>query len=139
VSANRTWTILLASAVLGAGLASYATAQTAERPALRTGGSSLKTCIETTFGASWTAYNDHTILVRSGRNAFRVTTNRCPHLADPLPRISTVLRGGSSICSPQDVRLYVSDSADTAPVPCFIQSIAPVTEADARALEKTRR
>jgi hypothetical protein len=109
-----------------------------EPPATRTGPTNLRACIDAT-SATWTPYDDHTILVRSNGRAFLVTTNRCPRLADPLPRLITRLMGGSQICSPRDVRLSVADSADTIPVPCFIQSIAPMTEEQARALERQRR
>ena len=109
-----------------------------EPPAQRSGAATLISCIDQT-SASWTAYDDHTILVRDGARAFQITTNRCPRLADPLPRISVILEGGSTICSPRDVRLQVSDSADSIPTPCFPQSITPLTLEQARALEARKR
>ena len=126
--------ILLA---LGCALAGAAAAAP-EPPAGRGEPASLRACIDPTFTSSWTPYDDHTILVRSGGHAFRVTTNRCPRLADPLPRISTEVMGGSSICSPHDVHLSVSDSADSIPTPCFIQSITPLSEDQAKVLEARR-
>jgi hypothetical protein len=96
-------------------------------------------CIDTTMGPNWIALNDHTILVDAGRDAFKVTTNVCPHLADALPRINTVIRGGTSICGPHDVQLFVSDSADRGPVPCFVQSIEPISLDQARALRRAHR
>ncbi len=104
----------------------------------RSDAASLRSCIDQT-SASWTPYDDHTILVREGARAFQVTTNRCPRLADPLPRITVILAGGSLICSPRDVRLQVSDSADSIPTPCFPQSITPLTQEQARALETRKR
>ena len=110
-----------------------------EPPAGRGDASSLRNCIDSTFTTSWTPYDDHTILVRSGGRTFRVTTNRCPRLADPLARITTEVEGGTSICSPHDVHLSVSDSADSIPTPCFVQSITPLSEAQAKALVASRR
>jgi hypothetical protein len=110
-----------------------------EPPANRGDASSLRSCIDPQYASSWTPYDDHTILVHSGRQVFQITTNRCPRLADPLARITTKVLGGSSICSPHDVQLSVSDSADTMPAPCFVQSITPLTEEQARAIETRRR
>lgn len=97
----------------------------------------LRACIDAA-GASWTPYDDHTILVRSNGRPFLVTTNRCPRLAGPTPRIITKMQGGISICSPHDVWLSVGDGAGI-PTPCFVQSIAPITEEQARALEHRSR
>ena len=125
---------------LGCALVFAAVAAAAPEPPVgRSDTASLKNCIEPTFTSSWTPYDDHTILVRSGGHTFRVTTNRCPRLADPLARITTEMTGGSSICSPHDVHLFVSDSADSIPSPCFVQSITPLSEDQAKALEATRR
>jgi hypothetical protein len=77
----------------------------------------LKICIERNMATSWRPDGDHAVLVDSGRHTFRLTTNSCPRLNDPLPTISTVVRGGDSICSAHDVQLYVNRS------PCFVQSI----------------
>jgi hypothetical protein len=99
---------------------------------------SLRNCIEATSTTSWTPYDDHTILVWSSGRAFQVTTNRCPRLADPLARLTKKISGGTSICSPHDVQLFVSDSADSIPSPCFIQSITPLTKDEAKAIESRR-
>ncbi len=120
------------------GLAVTLSAAAPEPPAGRSDAASLRSCIDQT-SASWTPYDDHTILVRNGVRAFEVTTNRCPRLADPLPRITVILAGGSLICSPRDVRLQVSDSADSISTPCFPQSITPLTQEQAHALETRKR
>ncbi len=91
------------------------------------------------LGTSWMALDDHTILVRDGARAFRITTNSCPRLADALPRITVVLNGSSNICTPHDAKIYVSDSADRAGVPCFAQSIDALSLDQARALEQAHR
>jgi hypothetical protein len=109
-----------------------------EPPANRGDATSLRSCIDPQYASSWTPYDDHTILVHSGRQVFQITTNRCPRLADPLARIDTKVLGGSSICSPHDVQLSVADSADTMPSPCFVQSITPLTQEQARAIESRR-
>jgi hypothetical protein len=123
---------LIASAALISSSVAVTTGDAASpsHPAMR------HACIDTTMGPNWVALNDHTILVDAGRDAFKVTTNVCPHLADALPRISTVIRGGTSICGPHDVQLYVSDSADRGPVPCFVQSIEPISLDQARDLRR---
>ena len=87
-------------------------------------------CIDASSGSSWTPYDDHTILVRSGGKTFQVTTNKCPALAAPLARITKDVQGGSLVCSPHDVRLHVSNGANGIPVPCFAQAITPFTEDD---------
>jgi hypothetical protein len=133
---SRVLDLLAAASVLV--FASAATAS-AEPPADRGSSSSLRACIDPpSSDTSWTPYDDHTILVRSGRQAFRITTNRCPSLADPLPRITTKVYGGSQICSPHDVQLFVSGGGESIPVPCFIQSITPLSEDQAKALERRR-
>jgi hypothetical protein len=101
--------------------------------------SNVRDCVDPpSANTSWTPYDDHTILVRSGSRSYQVTTSRCPRLADPLPKIITKVLGGSTICSPHDVRLYVGDSAESIPTPCFIQSITPLTEDQAKAIEQQR-
>ena len=112
----------------------------AEPPATRGESGQLRSCVDTpSQGGSWTPLDDHTILAWSGPRAFRITTNVCPRLADPLPRLTTVVRGGNTICSPHDVKLYVSDSADRRGTPCFVQSITPMSLEDAKALERAHR
>jgi len=95
-------------------------------------------CIDADNSTSWAPHDDHTILVRSGWRPFRVTTNTCPSLADPQARITKEIHGGSQICSPRDVRLYVARSGESISTPCFIKSITPLTQEEARALEKRR-
>jgi hypothetical protein len=129
---------VVAVACVLAGAAGVAAAAP-EPPANRGESSNLRQCIDPLSASSWTPYDDHTILVHSGGRDFQITTNRCPRLADPLARISTRMLGGSSICSPHDVQLLVSDGADTIAVPCFIQSITPLTADQAKALESRRR
>jgi hypothetical protein len=112
----------------------------AEQPANRSDAGSLRSCFEPpSAGTSWTPLDDHTILVRAGVRAFKVTTNSCPRLADPLARITVVIGGGTSICSPRDAHIYVSDSADRQGVPCFAQSISPVSLDEARMMEQAHR
>jgi hypothetical protein len=96
-------------------------------------------CIDADNSTHWAPHDDHTILVWSGRRPFKVTTNTCPSLADPLARITKEIHGGSQICSPRDVRLYVARSGQSISTPCFIQSITPLTPEEARAIEARRR
>lgn len=100
---------------------------------------SIRPCIDSLSTASWTAYDAQTVLVRSGGRAFRITTRRCPGLSRLMPQISTVIRGGSSICSPQDVELYVSEQPGPSSIRCFIDRIDPLTPAQLEALEAARR
>ena len=95
-------------------------------------------CIRETLSTSWIAHDERTVLVRDGARAFRVTTDRCPRLADPVPRITRILKGGSSICSPRDVELRVSDLADSFGSPCLVREITPISEVEAKALEARR-
>jgi hypothetical protein len=127
-------------AIISLALATTAAAQPqgSEPAATRQGGKSLRQCINTTFTTSWTPYDDTTILVDSGGRQFLVKTNRCSGLTSILPRIDTVMNGGSSICSPTDVQLYVSDSGIVR-MPCFIQSIQPLTADEARAFREAHK
>jgi hypothetical protein len=119
-------------------LAGAASAQTVEPPVSRGSSATLRSCINTSFISNWTPYDDHTILLRAGARGFKVTTNRCPGLTSALPQISAVLRGGSTICSPHDVQLYVSSSG-VGPIPCFVQSIQPLTAEETKAMENAGR
>lgn len=96
-------------------------------------------CIDAGDRTTWAPQDDHTILVRSGRRSFRVTTNTCPALADPLARITRELQGGAPICRPRDMRLYVARSGDPISTPCVIQSITPLSDEEASALRTRRR
>jgi hypothetical protein len=124
--------------LLAAGLAGSAAADPAKPPPSNT---SLPNgqCIDTTMSDNWEALDDHTLLVRVVGRAYRVTTSRCPSLASPLPRITTVMRGGSRICDIHDAQLYVANSGDVISTPCFMESIEPITLEAARALEKQKR
>jgi Family of unknown function (DUF6491) len=96
-------------------------------------------CIDTTFSNNWEPLDDHTLLVRTLGQAYRVTTSQCQSLAGPSPRITTVMRGGSSICSPVDADLYVSNDGDVISTPCLMQSIEPITPEQAKTLEQQSR
>jgi hypothetical protein len=124
----------LAPALLGG----VAVAQQPEPAAVRGTATSLRSCINTTFVTNWTPYDDHTILVQSGNRSFKVITNRCGGLTSPLPQINTVVKGGSSICSPADVDLYVSSGGMTT-IPCFVQSIQPLSKEEAQAMQEAGR
>ena len=128
---------LLAAALVS--LASAAAAQPAGPIATRSNNVQLRSCIDTSFSPIWRPVNDHTIMVEVGARTFRVTTNQCPTLTAPLPRISTRVRGGSMICSPKDVQLFVSEHGDAAAAPCFVQSIEPLTLEQARAFDRMHR
>ena len=119
--------------------ASLAGAALAQPPATRTNRVELRSCIDTSVRPIWRPVNDHTIIVEVGARTFRVTTNQCPTLTAPLPRISTRVRGGTMICSPKDVQLFVSEHGDAASAPCFVQSIEPLTLEQARALDRMHR
>ena len=126
---------MIAAALFAAALLSPPAANAAAGP-----GDTLKgQCIDQIQQPSWAPVDDHTILVTSGVRRFKVVTNTCPALTRQLPIITTELLGGSSICGPHDAHLYVSSPGDVAPMPCFMQSITPLTRAEADALgERTR-
>ena len=121
---TRTTMISTAAAILASVLAGAATAQS-EAPAQR--------CIGSPSDVSWAPVDDHTIVASAGSRSFRVTTNQCPRLREPLAHVVVVQEAAGQICGPHDVRLYVS-GADRIPTPCFIQSITPLTRDEARAL-----
>lgn len=87
--------------------------------------------------ASWVALDDHRILASSNRSAFLVTTNACPRLSAPLTHLVISDAGGTPVCAPHDVRLYVADGVGVR-TPCSIQSISPLSKAEARALQAGR-
>ena len=122
--------LILAAMVLSIALPLTASA----RPA-----PSLRDCIDNDRGSSWVPYDDHTILVRSGARSYRLTTNTCPSLSDPAPRLLTEVVGGELICSPHDVHLKVARSGEPIAVACFVQSITPLSKDEARALQAKRR
>jgi hypothetical protein len=88
--------------------------------------------------ASWVPLDDHRILASSGRSAFLVTTNVCPRLNAPLTHlVISDAGGGTPVCKPHDVRLYISDGAGIR-TPCSIQSISPLSQDEARELQAKR-
>ncbi len=105
--------------------------------AVSDGAPPLRQCIDPSSTSSWTAYDDHTILVRSIGRSFLVRTGACPRLAAPLTHI-TVAPSGGLICGPHDVRLYVSDSSDSIPLACNAESITALTQDEVTAL-RTRQ
>jgi hypothetical protein len=127
-------TVFLPAAALLA-IAAPAVAGSAAEPGARPHAA----CIDATSSGNWEPIDDHTLLARSHGDRFKVTTATCPDLARPLPRITTVLPGGSMICGPHDARLYVSQAGDVINTPCFMEKIEPITEAEAKALEKRAR
>jgi len=135
VTSSRAATPLLLAAVLLAGPAAAQPDKTPSPPTSLPGGQ----CIDTTLSNNWEPLDDHTLLLRSVGRAFRVTTSKCQSLASPLPRITTVMRGGSRICDIHDAQLYVANSGDIISTPCFMQSIEPITLDQARALEKSQK
>ncbi len=124
--------LFLAGAALA--LASAASASSAGEPS-----SPLRQCIDASYTSSWTAYDDHTILARSGGRSFLVTTNTCGRLAAPLTHIAVETWGSGPICGPHDARLYVSDGGGRIPTACFIQSIRPLAPDEVRALQSRKR
>jgi hypothetical protein len=128
--------LLLAAGSAGA-LAASATAQPTEPAARRGEARQLSRCLDTTFVSNWEPIDDHTVLAWAGSRPFQLTTSRCSALTSPLPRIKVVVRGGSQVCSPHDLQLYVS--AGDIPAPCFVQTIEPLTQVQAKALEKASR
>ena len=78
---------ILVLTALGAALG-VAFAGSAVVPPTVAGEGPRKVCIDPQFATNWRKFDDHTILVESGGRTFRLTTSRCPHLADNLPRIS---------------------------------------------------
>ena len=119
---------------LSVALSLTASAHASARPA-----ASLQACIDNDRSSNWAPYDDHTILVRSGARSYRVTTNTCPSLSDPAARLTTEVVGGTLICSPHDVHLKVARSGEPIAVPCFVQSITPLSKNEARALQHRRR
>jgi hypothetical protein len=98
-----------------------------------------RTCIDASSASSWTPYDDHTILVRSQGKTFQLSTDNCPALAAPLARITKETRGGSLVCSPHDVRIYVSNGANGIPIPCPARDIAPFTVDDGHRIARKPR
>lgn len=97
-----------------------------------------RACLETSpTPIGWTPVDDHTLVARSGAKSFKVTTAACPALRDPLPRITLVLGGASTICNPRDARLFVSHDA-LSPTPCFMQTLEPITPDQEKTLLRRR-
>ena len=96
----------------------------------------LDRCID--HDASWTAFDDHRILARSVGRTVLVITDSCPRLGDPLTHIIVTAPGGTPICGPHDVRLYISGGSSGIQTPCSIQSINPLSSDEVRALEASK-
>ena len=97
---------------------------------------SLGQCIGS--DASWTAFDDHRILARSTGRTLLVVTDFCPRLGDPLTHVVVTAQGGTPICGPHDVRLFISGGSGGIQTPCSIQSIHPLSQDEARALEASK-
>jgi hypothetical protein len=123
---TRTMIVSTGAAILAILLTGTAAAQTGDAPGQRS-------CIGSPSDVSWSPVDDHTILATAGSRSFRVTTNQCPRLREPLAHIVVVEEVAGQICGPHDVRLYVS-GPDRIPTPCFIQNITPLTKDEAKAL-----
>jgi uncharacterized protein DUF6491 len=129
---------LAAAAVLGLSLSGSA-ALAADAPTAKDRTANIRPCIDDVGDASWTPYDATTLLVRSAGKSFRVTSKHCPGLSRIFPTVSTVLRGGSSICSPTDVELYVDDRPGIQSVRCFIDTIEPLTNDEYSSLMSAKK
>ena len=96
----------------------------------------LDRCID--HDASWTAFDDHRILARTIGRTVLVITESCPRLGDPLTHIIVSAPGGTPICGPHDVRLYISGGASGIQTPCSIRSINSLSPDEARALQASK-
>jgi hypothetical protein len=53
-----------------------------------------------------------------------------------MTRLTVKLNGSTAICTPHDAHIYVSQSGDVSPIPCFAQSISQISLDEARALQQ---
>lgn len=96
----------------------------------------LSQCIDP--GATWTAHDDHQILVSSHSRNYLVTTENCPRMTEPFTHLTVVAPGGAPICDPHDVHLYVSGGPAQISTPCIMQSIRPLSRDEARTLAHSK-
>lgn len=131
----------IASFALAAVLAGAAAAAAQPRGDIARRGTKeqLSRCIDTTFVSNWIPYDDHTILAEAGSRTYVLTTSYCPHLTDPLPQIRRVIKGGSMVCSPHDMDIYVGGAGLHNALPCFVQSIRAISPDEERAMLHHRR
>jgi hypothetical protein len=105
-------------------------------PAAGSPAPSISQCIDR--DARWSALDDHRILASSTHQTFLATAGSCPRLNAPLTHIVVSVPGGTPICGPHDVRLYITDGGGIR-TPCTIESISPLSQDEARALRAARR
>ena len=84
--------------------------------------------------------NDHGFVVRVNGQVYQVTTDRCPGLGRPDPRISILTQGSSFVCGRLDYRLQVGEmGVPGSSLPCIVQSQRRLSPADVAALPKDKR
>lgn len=122
----------LAAVLLGA--AAPGPAAPAARPA-RT------SCIQLSAGAEthYTPVDDHTIVVQSFSDWWKLTTTPSTLLLDPQSILVNDIHGSSSLCSPLDFQLTVLDRPGGGREGLIVQSFESITPAEGRALLKTGR
>lgn len=98
-------------------------------------------CFFSTDWNGWKATKDSkAIYIRVGVNQiYRLDlSTECPELQMPDAHLITHIRGSSSICSPLDLDLKVSDMHGFA-TPCIVSKITPLSPAEAAALPRDVR
>jgi hypothetical protein len=73
--------------------------------------------------------------VRSGARTLKLTTKTCSELADPNAQVNPRTYGGSLVCGGNDIELHVAGGGSSIFRRCIVTDTAPVTQAEARALE----
>lgn len=126
--------VLTRSAAFVVMLAAAAMAQAA--PAEQGG----RSCFYSRQWNGWRAPDASTIYIRVGvRDIYRLDlTNACQALRSPGAVLVNRVRGGSSICSPLDLDLRVSQGHGFA-TPCLVKTMTKLTPDEAAALPKAAR
>jgi hypothetical protein len=97
-------------------------------------------CFDISQRETLIALNDHSFVVRANGQVYEVTTNRCPGLGRPDPRISVITEGSSFVCGRLDYRLRVGEEGvPGSSLPCIVQSQRRLTPAEVAALPKDKQ
>lgn len=125
-------TLLGALALTGSTLAS---AQPAAPPAAK-----APECFFISEWNNWVAPDEHTMYIRVGvSRVYKLGfAQTCSEMTQPFAHLITQVRGSSSICSPIDIDLKVSEDHGISE-PCIVTDMTELTPAQIAALPKNAK
>lgn len=103
-------------------------------------GATAKRCFRLHDWNGWRTPDGKTMYIRVGASdLWRIDmTGACSGLRSPTSHLVTRVRNGDMVCDALDLDLSVQDTSGFTE-PCLIQSIRPLTDAEAKALDSKDR